>query len=292
VLTSQEPADRADIVSMKVVAWNMNWKSADRNWNAFRDGGDLSCDVALLNEATAPPDDLGLEVVTEGVTVGLDDVVHEGLKTRRWATAVASPHRLENPPDVWALPPKYKDRRSKLKVSRPGAWTAALVKRERRQRITVISLYGLLDERSDASVHRSLSDLTPLFEDERYNEWLLLGGDLNTLCTAPAGSMRLARDQSVLDRITKGFGLVDLLQESLRRHHPDRGRLAGCKCSLRGECQHTWTFRRRKTSTVPYQDDYLFASPRLAERLERCDALPFTPTSTSDHAPIVATFNI
>jgi hypothetical protein len=35
------------------------------------------------------------------------------------------------------------------------------------ERMTAISLYGLLDERSDASVHRSLSELTPLLEDGR-----------------------------------------------------------------------------------------------------------------------------
>jgi hypothetical protein len=37
-----------------------------------------------------------------------------------------------------------------------------------------------LDEKSDASVHRSLSELTPLLEDRRYNERLIIGGDLNT----------------------------------------------------------------------------------------------------------------
>jgi exonuclease III len=42
---------------------------------------------------------------------------------------------------------------------------------------------------------------------------------------------------------------------------------------------------------VPYQEDYLFASPALAERLRRC--LAFNPTewyAFSDHSPIVATF--
>ncbi len=42
---------------------------------------------------------------------------------------------------------------------------------------------------------------------------------------------------------------------------------------------------------VPCQDDYLFASPAVAERLRRC--LAFNPTewyAFSDHSPIVATF--
>ena len=89
--------------------------------------------------------------------------------------------------------------------------------------MTAISLYGLLDERSDASVHRSLSELAPVFERRRYSRLLLLGGDLNTLAIARAGSARLARDLGVLDRITRGFGLVDLLRKDLLARRPLRG---------------------------------------------------------------------
>ena len=217
----------------------MNFRRAHQNWSKFKDGGELECDIALLNEATPPPPDFGMRVCTEGKTVGRDDVTHGGKKVRDWATAVVSLDPLAWPEDVWALPPRYADRRSKLMVSRPGSWTAAVVSLPNGERVTAISLYGLLDERSDASVHRSLSDLTPLFEDQRYNHLLLLGGDLNTLCTDKPGSLRLARDQGILDRITRGFGLVDLLHESLRKNNPERGPLVGCRCSLGDECLHT-----------------------------------------------------
>ena len=49
--------------------------------------------------------------------------------------------------------------------------------------------------------------------------------------------------------------------------------------------------RPRRYPGVPYQDDYLFASLALAERLRRCVA--FNPTewyALSDHSSIVATF--
>jgi hypothetical protein len=102
-------------------------------------------------------------------------------------------------------------------VRRKGSWTAAVVSHPSGEKITAISLYGLLDERSDASVHRSLSDLTPLFEDcSRSDGLLVLGGDPNTLCTAKRVTQLFARDQGVLDRITHGFELVDLLQKTLR----------------------------------------------------------------------------
>jgi hypothetical protein len=283
---------------MKVIVWNMNWKRANGNWSAFTDSAELGCDIALLNEATPAPPGLGLHVLTKGKTIGRDDVSYGGKKTRKWATAVVSPHPLARPKDVWALPPKDGDRRSKLMVSRRGSWTAAVVSLIKGEKVTAISIYGLLDERSDASVHRSLSDLTPLLEDERYNELLLLGGDLNTLCTAKAGTQRLARDQGVLDRITHGFGLVDLLQktlherqeEAVREGRQPRGRLKGCTCSLGEDCLHTWTFRRSKGSAKAYQDDYLFASPTLSDRLDECVALEFSLDWPSDHVPIVAMF--
>jgi hypothetical protein len=275
---------------VKVVVWNMNFRRSLENWAAFSDGGELACDVGLLNEATPPPASVSLHARTDGKTVGRDDITQGGKKTRAWAAAVISRYPLEPPGDVWTLPPRKGDRRSRLRISRPGSWTAAVASVPGLGRMTAISLYGLLDERSDASVHRSLSDLTPLFEDRRYNRLLLLGGDLNTLCTAKAGSARLARDQGVLDRITRGFGLVDLLQEHLRKNDPERGRLSGCRCSLGDECLHTWTYRSSIGSTVAYQDDYLFASPALARRLMDCTAAPFTPSSRSDHAPIIARF--
>jgi len=276
--------------TLKVVVWNMNHRSGRRNWGLFEKGGELACDIALLNEAKSPPTDVSLRVRSDGTTVGRDDVRHGGKKIRQWATAVASPHDLDQPRDVWALPPGTQDRRSKLVASRPGSWTAAVVSVPGSKPVTVVSLYGLLDERSDASVHRALSDLTPLFEDRRYNRLLLLGGDLNTLCIGQVGSARLARDQGVLDRITRGFGLVDLLREHIRINDPERGPLKGCKCSLGDECRHTWTYRKSRASTIPYQDDYLFASRTLADRLLTCTALPFSASWPSDHAPLVATF--
>jgi hypothetical protein len=51
--------------------------------------------------------------------------------------------------------------------------------------VTFISLYGLLDDLADASVHRSLSDLDPVFTDSRYNEYIVLGGDLNISTQMP-----------------------------------------------------------------------------------------------------------
>jgi hypothetical protein len=175
--------------------------------------------------------------------------------------------------------------------SRPGSWIAGVVRDVPGfGTVTVISLYGLLDERSDASVHRSLSELAPVFDRRGYSRFLLLGGDLNTLGIAKAGTRRLAKDMGVLQRIIQGFGLVDLLQRDLLKRKRRRGHLQGCPCSFGEECTHTWT-HRHPGSDIPYQDDYLFASHALAERMDRCRAVDFADDATSDHAPIVATFS-
>jgi endonuclease/exonuclease/phosphatase family metal-dependent hydrolase len=150
--------------------------------------------------------------------------------------------------------------------------------------VTLISVYGLMDEKSDASVHRSLSDLSGLLEDERYNELLVLGGDLNTWTGWGAESAHLARDKGVLDRIA-AYGLIDALAEMRE------GVLDGCICSLGDECRHTRTRVDKRRPEVPYQMDYLFVSKKMRDRLSSCTVKSHEEwPSPSDHLPIVATF--
>jgi endonuclease/exonuclease/phosphatase family metal-dependent hydrolase len=165
--------------------------------------------------------------------------------------------------------------------SRPGTWVAARVALEDME-VTAVSLYSLMDERSDASVHRSLSELSPLFDHGNYAGHLVLGGDLNILAGRPVRP-QLDRHQVVLARLT-AYGLVDCLAK-MRQAGP----LERCPCRMGTECTHTWTYRRGE-SLIPYQDDYLFASRALARRLQACRALDPPTFPHSDHAPIVATF--
>jgi hypothetical protein len=83
----------------------------------------------------------------------------------------------------------------------------------------------LLDELSDASVHRSLSELSPILDDPDYNQLVILGGDLNTGTQWSKGEQAWnARDRNVLDRI-EALGLVDCI-----RAKREPGRLDGCLC--------------------------------------------------------------
>ena len=51
-----------------------------------------------------------------------------------------------------------------------------------------------------------------------------------------------------------------------------------------------WTFRSTRYPNVRYQDDHVFASRALADKLESCKSAGFN--DASDHAPIIATFRI
>lgn len=116
--------------------------------------------------------------------------------------------------------------------------------------MTVISIYGLLDERSDRSVHRSLSELSPIFDHEAYGKYLLLGGDLNILANPRPDDPVRDRHLTVLSRI-RAYGLVDCLEKALLERDPPRGGLANCPCGLGDGCTHTWT-KRVTGSAIPY----------------------------------------
>jgi hypothetical protein len=259
-------------MSLKVVAWNMQGKS--ENWTKL---DELEPDIALLCEARVASYSLPHEILGGPTTKGFDF-------ERPWSTAVVARGRSTEVTDA-----KASRRGGPIELpfgaSRPGSWTAAKVSHGSREPITVVALYGLLDEKSDASVHRSLSELTPLFEDPRYRRRLLLGGDLNVLAAPDPRDPTRERHLSVLQRIG-AFGLVDCLE----RMRP-RGPLDGCRCGFGDDCRHTWTKFDPRHPTIPYQDDYLFASPALAKELTSCRALdPREWAPISDHAPIVATF--
>jgi hypothetical protein len=91
---------------------------------------------------------------------------------------------------------------------------------------------ALLDELSDASVHRSLSELSPILDDPKYNKLVVLGGDLNTGTQWPKDEAFNKRDRNLLERI-EALGLVDCLRA---KRAP--GRLDGCPCVDGAACAH------------------------------------------------------
>jgi hypothetical protein len=256
---------------MRVVVWNVANKVA-----AFEALKELTPDIALLNEASPP---VGTHGLWRDATQGRDS------KRRPWSVAVLTAHPVT---EIHDARPTWRQTRRNVgfTCSRPGSWIAASVAVPHAPAITAVALYGLLDELSDASVHRSLSEISPVLDDPRYKGHVLIGGDLNTGTQWRVGDPFLRRDINVLQRF-EALGLVDCVT-AMR----PPGRLGGCTCTYGEACVHTRTRLDRRWPDTPYQTDYLWASAALADRLKSCRVLA-TPEwfAISDHAPIVAEFD-
>lgn len=204
-------------------------------------------------------------------------------KRRDWGTAIVSPYPVTEIHDAQAR--AYGGRRPNVRFenSRPGSWIAGLVEIPGAEPITCVSIYGLMDELSDASVHRSLSDMSALFSDERYGDRVVMGGDLNITTQYPQGH-RLDASMAVLARI-RAFGLHDLLAE---KWEPSDEK---CDCTFGMKCRHTRTRIDPGDPGKPLQVDYLFASCDLIAHPYTCKTLGRNEwVDCSDHAPIIATF--
>ena len=163
--------------------------------------------------------------------------------------------------------------------------------------MTTIALYGLNDEPYVDSVRRSLSELAPILGNEQYSRYLVLGGDFNILA-GKAPSRKPHPGNELLEEF-KAYGLIDCLASALppdRYYHEPirRTDMDNCRCGLREACTHTRTYYDYRRPHIPYQDDYLFASPALAAdgHLVSCIAQPVGPGSPSDYAPLIAVFDV
>jgi hypothetical protein len=302
-----------------VLVWNMGLgspgsRSAERNMTYLRELQErYAVRIALLNEASvyqlrAANDAAAREgrprpfVFSEEGTRGRDFWTDEhGVRKpkarKRWSAAVMSPLGpvLLGEDDVRARAPSRRnpDVDIPFSNSRPGAWIAATVRMDA-EIVSCVSLYGLIEELSDASMHRSLSEISPIFSDPEYKDSLLLGGDFN-ISTGLSDPSARERSRIVLDRI-KAYGLVDCL--ATWRQDEGLPPMSGCRCTDE-PCRHTLTRLTPNKADVsipwrernPIQVDYLFASEALAGRLEEVIEIPPDEwESYSDHGPIVATF--
>jgi hypothetical protein len=269
---------------MEVVVWNMQHNEG--NWGLLRRGGELAADLHLLCEAPKRPRDI--VAIGQWRTVGLADALPlDRPVTREWSTAVAADSGPTFITDARRTR-EYRDRPSlPFKPSRPGTWIAARVKLGRLT-VTAVALYGLLDEMSDASMHRSLSELAPIFDHRVYRKYVLLGGDFNIFANPRRDDRARERHRSVLMRL-EAYGLTNCLDGFPR---PAReAREDPCPCGAKHCRQHWRTFRRSPSAPGrAYQEDYLFISEAMAKFPRECSVLAFQPTS--HHAPVRAVFDV
>ncbi len=113
-----------------------------------------------------------------------------------------------------------------------------------------MSVYGLIEYGyAVTTVHRILSDLTPLF-DTSNGQRVVVGGDLN--CSTQLAPPHRARHKTVFDRFAS-LGLVNVTERPL-----DDAVLHGCPC-VDEPCRHVRTHFHSR-SKKPWQDDYVFLS--------------------------------
>jgi hypothetical protein len=272
---------------MRIVSWNLNrasWSqrkhfsnTEDHRRAAWTVLATLGADLALVQEASAPP--LSLDRPPLSTIPAADD--SEAWRSppfvrRAWCSAIASWREGLEP-----VPPSRG--RESLEVSHPGAYRLASLP-WRTGRLFVVSVYALWDYSwlrpgdrllySETSLHRTLSDLTPVLDVARSKVSIVLAGDLNASTQFPPP----ARDayRLVHDRIAT-LGLQNV---SVR---PDDEDLADCPC-VDIPCRHIRTLDTAK----PIQDDYVYASPDVAGglRLINIDRTA-EMTAVSDHYPLV-----
>lgn len=277
-------------MSLKIVTWNMDhWKGQlsipehTRAAWSYLDG--LAPDIALVQEAVSPISS-GEDSQWKACTVPPASEPRSWWisSNRPWGSAVVS-----YGPDVTAVTAArspYSPHEVPILQTHPGCVRVAQATLPGRSALTIISVYGLIDAGyAVTTMHRILSDLTPLFDDKRYNERIILGGDLNISTQLPPPHR--TRHRIVLDRI-KAFGLVDCLDLMLRDARP----LANCPCH-EALCRHIRTQRRAQNPEVPWQNDYIFASEPLANRLKACYAHDDEGAwQLSDHCPVCAEFDL
>jgi hypothetical protein len=152
------------------------------------------------------------------------------------------------------------------------------------QPLALISLYGLWHQASgngaEATLHRAISDLTPLFLTEPR---VLVAGDFNI--------WRNTNNEGQV-RFDTVFTRLDAYNLRLRGPFRTSGSqpLPDCTCGQGADgCDHVETFRLLRDNAKPYQDDFVFASPAL--EVLSCEPI-YDPEVRqrrySDHWPVVA----
>ena len=225
---------------LTVLVWNMDyWKSSKREagWDYIQS---KNPDIALLNECSNHDSQ--------------KYSIHH-IDKNNWGCGVFSNHELTE---------------KKFEMSHPEAIACGELEIDEKK-ITAISLYGkLINTYSITPLHRSLSDLTPLFVKKSVRDWLLIGGDFNA-------------DEQYDDR----YGG--------RSHHIFFERLRDFKLYDCYKKFHTGPVQtiRHSSSSFPYQNDYLFTGKKLYDACVSCEVIDDENLYTiSDHNPIIAEFDL
>jgi len=136
-----------------------------------------------------------------------------------------------------------------------------------------ISLYGLFEKvgntnYSITNLHRILSDLTGILNSR--SKKIILGGDFNA--SLQFDKLQTGESHRIFFERLEDFGLINCYKP----FH-----------------QNFIQTLRDPRSTTPWQDDYLFISNALTDKLISCEVLENDKIKTfSDHNPVMISLNL
>lgn len=266
---------------MIIYSWNIC-----RSTEAWRRLADSDGDVALVQEAVAPPSDLDIEV---------DDApwstAGAGLE-RPWRAAIG---RLSDRVSIHARPslPIPQAEMGQLVSCRAGTMAVADVQVPGGEPITLVSMYAAWEKPAaetgsawivaDASAHRLISDLS-LLVGRQNGHRIIAAGDLNLLYGyGENGSSYWARRyMTVFDRM-EAIGLRFVGPQS-----PNGAQAEPWPVELPPNSKNVPTFRTRRAApaTATRQLDFVFASDSIAARVDATALNRPEEWGPSDHCRI------
>jgi exonuclease III len=242
---------------MRVVTWNMShWEQRGKVSAQWDHLASLEPDVALLQEAAHPTGVATSWKFVPGAPWTIDE-------DRPWGSGVASPEWLIKP--ITNAKTVHGAHEFQLIADDyyRGALAVAELEVPELGRVAVASVYALMKPYyAQTTLLRMVADLIPLFDARGYDHYVL-GGDLN-VHTQVKDVDDLRRYQAILAAI-ESLGLVNCFKQ-VTGHRPP---LAGCPCHEE-VCYHARTHLHGTHVGTPKEavgghNDYVFASPRLAE---------------------------
>lgn len=259
--------------------WRRTQEVRERSWDFLQQVARV--DIALVQEAV--PVGRGLsQVFREN---GIRDDRNSPPRDLGWGSAVVS-YGLRLQAIETVVGPFSSNPVDLLKTF-PGS--VAIARIECEEPITVVSAYGVIDHGyAESTVHRILSDLTPLI-DQQHGRRLIIAGDLNisTQWSAKHRSFLRGRQDECLLRHRNLFERFELLGLRNVVVSAMSGPLEGCECSDGAGCRHVQT-QRHDRSTFPWQNDYFFVTEDLIEKPFTVDVIDQEDVwELSSHCPIV-----
>ena len=268
---------------IKAVSWNIAHRR--ELWN---DVVALDADIALLQEAPAPPADIEERIKTDNQpwrTAG------SGTRSNWRAAVVALRPGVEA---TWHEPKSVSDTDGvEFTVSRFGTLSAATITAPGTDTLTFISMYARWESPhastnsgwiyADASVHRIISDLS-VFIGREQGHRIIAAGDLNILHGYGDGGKQYwkARYQTVFDRFS-AIGLRFVGPQSPFGRQADPWPLELPEDSLNVPTYHT---AAQGIAGATRQLDFVFASKGIADQVKVRALNEIDEWGNSDHCRV------